>query len=130
MSAETESKGMLWTGRVITALVALFMLFDSITKVIKLPQVLVQTAKIGLSTTAVVGAGAALLVSTILYMIPRTSIFGAILIVGYLGGAVATNVLVHSPAVSSVLAITFGVLAWLGLYLRESRLRALVPLKS
>jgi len=121
---------MLWTGRVISGLVVLFMLFDSITKIIKVPQVMAQTARIGFSAAAVVGMGTALLVSVILYMIPRTAIFGAIMIVGYLGGAVATNVLAHSPALSSGIAIAFGVLTWLGLYLREARLRALVPFRS
>jgi DoxX-like family len=130
MSPETESKGMIWTGRVITALVVLFMLFDSITKVIKVPQVVAASAKVGIGVHVLVGIGLTLLVSTIVYVIPRTSIFGAILISSYLGGAVCANVLVHSPVFNSAFAVIFGVLTWLGVYLREPRLRALVPFKS
>jgi hypothetical protein len=130
MSPEMESKGMVWTGRVITALVVLFMLFDSITKVIKVPQVVAASAKFGIGVQVLFGIGLTLLVSTIFYVIPRTSIFGAILISSYLGGAVCANVLVHSPVFNSAFAVVFGVLAWLGVYLREPRLRALVPFKS
>jgi hypothetical protein len=130
MSPEMESKGMIWTGRVITALVVLFMLFDSITKVIKVPQVVAASAKFGIGVQVLFGIGLTLLVSTIFYVIPRTSIFGAILISSYLGGAVCANVLVHSPVFNSAFAVVFGVLAWLGVYLREPRLRALVPFKS
>lgn len=121
---------MIWTGRVITALVVLFMLFDSITKVIKMPQVVAASAKFGIGVQVLFGIGLTLLVSTIFYVIPRTSIFGAILISSYLGGAVCANVLVHSPVFNSVFAIVFGVLTWLGVYLREPRLRALVPFKT
>jgi hypothetical protein len=130
MSPETESKGLIWTGRVITALVVLFMLFDSITKVIQVPSVVAASAKVGIGVHVLFGVGLTLLVSTIFYIIPRTSIFGAILISSYLGGAVCANVLVHSPVFSSALAVVFGVLTWLGVYLREPRLRALVPFKS
>jgi DoxX-like family len=130
MSAETESKGMIWTGRVISTIVVLFMLFDSITKVIKVPQVVEASAKFGIGANTLVGIGLTLLVSTIVYVIPRTSIFGAILVSNYLGGAVCANVLVHSPVFNSVFPIVFGVLTWLGVYLREPRLRALVPFKS
>jgi hypothetical protein len=121
---------MLWTGRVISGLVVLFMLFDCITKIIKLRQVIEASAKMGFSESMVVGIGWTLLVCVILYVIPQTSVLGAILLASYLGGAVATNVYVHNPAFNSCFAITFGVLAWLGIYLRESRVRALVPFKS
>jgi uncharacterized membrane protein (UPF0182 family) len=126
----TTSKGMLWTGRVISGLVVLFMLFDSITKIMKESHSVDATAKMGFPANTVVGIGLALLIGVILYVIPRTSILGAILIVGYLGGAVATNVRAQSPVFNSIFAITFGILTWLGLYLREVRLRALVPIKS
>ena len=129
-SAPNVSKGSLWTGRVISGLVVLFMLFDCITKILRLPQVVDATVKVGYPASTVLPIGVTLLVCVILYIIPRTSIFGAILIVGYLGGAVATNVRASQPAFNSAFAITFGVLTWLGLYLREPRLRALVPLKS
>lgn len=134
MSPATElaatSKGMLWTGRVISGLVVLFMLFDSITKIIKIPQVIDATVKVGFSASTVVPIGITLLVCVILYVIPQTSVLGAILLVGYLGGAVCTDVRAGQPVFNSVFAITFGVLTWLGLYLREPRLRVLVPFKS
>jgi DoxX-like family len=126
----TTSKGMLWTGRVISALVVLFMLSDCITKIIKLPLVIEASAKMGFSVNLVVGIGWTLLACVILYVIPQTSILGAILLAAYLGGAVATNVYIHNPAANSCMAIVIGVLAWLGVYFRESRLRALVPFKS
>ena len=128
-SAPNVSKGSLWTGRVISGLVVLFMLFDCITKILRLPHVVDATVKVGYPASTVLPVGVTLLICVILYIIPRTSILGAILIVGYLGGAVATNVRASQPAFNSAFAITFGVLTWLGLYLREPRLRALVPLK-
>jgi len=129
-SASNVSKGSLWTGRIISGLLVLFMLFDSITKIIKVPQVIEASARVGIGATTVFWIGVTLLVCVILYVIPQTSIFGAILLAGYLGGAVCTNVLSHQPAFNICFPITFGVLTWLGLYLREPRLRALVPLKS
>jgi hypothetical protein len=129
-SAPNVSKGSLWTGRVISGLAVLFMLFDCITKILRLPQVVDATVKVGYPASTVLPIGVTLLICVILYIIPRTSILGAVLIVGYLGGAVATNVRASQPAFNSAFAITFGVLTWLGLYLREPRLRALVPLKS
>jgi hypothetical protein len=126
----TTSKGMLWTGRIISGLVVLFMLFDCITKIIKLPQVIDASVKMGFSVAMVVGIGWTLLACVILYVIPQTSALGAILIACYLGGAVAINVFVHNPALNSCFAVTFGVLTWLGLWLREPRLRALVPFKG
>lgn len=125
----TTSRGMLWTGRVISGLVVLFMLFDCITKIIRLPQVIDASVKMGFTVSMVVGVGWTLLACVILYVIPQTSVLGAILLASYLGGAVATNVYIHNPALNSCIAISVGVLAWLGVYLRESRLRALVPFR-
>jgi len=124
------SKGMVWTGRAISTLVVLFMLFDSITKIMKVKYVIEASAKFGISVNTLAGMGYALLISTVFYVIPQTSILGAILIASYLGGAVCANILVHSPVFNSAFAITFGVLAWLGVWLREPRLRALAPLKQ
>lgn len=124
------SKGMLWTGRIISGLVVLFMIFDGVTKVMKVPQVVQASAKLGYSGSAIVGIGATLLVCTALYVIPRTTIFGAILLTGYLGGAVDANVHSGTPLFNLTFPIIFGVLAWLGIYLREQRLRALVPVRS
>ena len=124
------SKGSLWAGRIISGLVVLFMLFDSITKIMKIPQVIEASAKVGIGASQIFWIGVTLLVCVIFYVIPRTSILGAILLAAYLGGAVCANLLTHQPVFNYCLAIAFGILVWLGLYLREPRLRALVPLKS
>ena len=124
------SKGMLWTGYIISGLVVLFMIFDGVTKVMKVPQVIQASARLGYNAGAIVGIGATLLVCTALYVIPRTSIFGAILLTGYLGGAVDANVHSGTALFNISFPIIFGVLVWLGIYLRDRRLRALVPLRS
>jgi len=126
----STSKGMLWTGRLISGLVVLFMLFDSITKIIKIRQVIEASAKVGINEHELFWIGVTLLVSVILYVIPQASVFGTILISSYLGGAVCADVLAHQPVFNSCFAIAFGILAWLGVWLREPRLRALVPFKS
>ncbi len=128
--AAPVSKGMLWTGYIISGLVVLFMIFDGATKVMKVPQVIQASAKLGYDAAAVVGIGATLLICTALYVIPRTSIFGAILLTGYLGGAVDANVHSGTALFNISFPIIFGVLVWLGIYLRDQRLRALVPLRS
>jgi len=124
------SQGMLWTGRIITGLVVLFMLFDSVTKIIKIPQVIEASARVGINANQVFWIGVTLLACVVFYVIPQTSVFGAILLAAYLGGAVCADALTHQPVFNSCFAIAFGILAWLGLYLREPRVRALVPLMS
>jgi hypothetical protein len=124
------SKASLWTGHAISGLVVLFMIFDGVTKVMKSQQVVDATVRIGFPVTTVVGIGITLLVCTALYLIPNTSILGAILLTGYLGGATAANVrAANSASFNTSFPIIFGVLVWLGLFLRESRLRALIPLR-
>ena len=128
--AQTISKGQLWAGRIIGGLPALFLLVDAIMKFVKPAPVIEATVKLGYPESVIVGLGAVLLISTVLYLIPQTSVLGAILLTGYLGGAVATHVRVQEGWFSIVFAVVFGVLLWLGLYLRDHRLRALLPLKS
>ena len=127
------SKKTLWTGRILSALVVLFLAFDCVIKFIKpVPQPVADAfAKLGWPVTLAANLGVILLGCTILYAIPRTSMLGAILLTGYLGGAVTTHLRVGDPLFSHVLfPVYLGVLLWLGLYLRDSRLRALVPLKN
>ena len=125
------SKRALWAGRIISALPVLFLLMDSVMKFVKLAPVVEATVKLGYSATTIVPLGIVLLTCTVLYVIPRTSVLGAILLTGYLGGAVATHVRVGDPLFSHVLfPVYLGVMIWLGLYLRDNRLRALVPLRS
>lgn len=129
-SLANVSKGSLWTGRIISGLVVLFMLFDSITKIIKVPQVIEASARVGINANEVFWIGVTLLCCVILYVTPQTSVFGAILLAAYLGGAVCADVVAHQPVFNSCFAIAFGVLTWLGLYLREPRLHTLVPFRN
>jgi len=131
ISSQTASvsRKKLWAGRIISALPILFLLIDGIMKLIKPLIVMTATVELGYRETVIVPLGVLLLTSTILYAVPRTSVLGAILLTGYLGGAVATNVRVGTPLFSHVLfPVYLGVLIWLGLYLRDARLRALLPL--
>ncbi len=124
------SKTMLWAGRIISTLVVLFLLFDSLIKVMKLPPAIEGTTRLGYPESLVFGLGLLELICVVLYVIPRTSIFGAILLTGYLGGAVATNLRAGNPLFTYILApVYFGVLIWAGLFFRDSQLRALIPLR-
>lgn len=120
----------LWTGRAISAVVALFLCLDGITKVLKVPQVVAMAAQNGFTVRELVGIGAVLLICTAIYVIPRTSVLGAILLTGYLGGATFANVHFGMPVAVTFFPVVFGILTWLGIFLREARLRALVPLRE
>ena len=122
------SNGMLWAGRIITALVALFLLFDSAMKLMKLPAAVQGTVRVGYPEGVVVPIGIVLLVSLVVYLIPRTAILGAILLTGYLGGATATMVRMSDRWF--LFPVVVGVLVWTGLYLRDDQVRALIPVRS
>jgi hypothetical protein len=125
------SKTSLWAGRIISGLVVLFMLFDSAIKLMKFAPAVEGTARLGYPVTLVLPIGIVLLVCVVLYAIPRSSILGAILLTGHLGGAVASNVRMGNPLFGYVLfPVYVGVLLWGGLFLRDARLRALIPLRS
>jgi hypothetical protein len=131
MQSDTQavpvSKTRLWAGRVLSALVVLFLLFDGIIKVMKVAPVLQAFARLGYPENLAIGIGILLILCTVVYAIPRTAVLGAILLTAYLGGATATHVRAGEPFYFPVL---FGVLVWTGLFLREDRLRALLPLRS
>ena len=127
--AVSSSKKMLWTGRILSALAALFLLLDCVAKLFKPAPVVETTVQLGYPESVILGLGIVLTACTILYLIPRTSVLGAILLTGYLGGAVATHVRVGGPLFSVIFPIIFGVLIWGGLFLREDRLRTLIPLR-
>lgn len=133
MNTQSNSNGISncrkYSGRAITGIVVLFLLFDSITKLIKVPQVLADSAKIGFSATSVVAIGVVLLVCTAIYLIPRLAILGAVLLTGYLGGAVAVQVANGQPLFSISFPIIFGALVWSGLYLRDKRVRTVIPVE-
>ena len=131
MQTSSVTKGQLWAGRITSGLGAAFLLMDGVMKLFKPAVVRDAFSKLGYPESEIIGIGTLLVVCTALYLIPRTSIFGAILLTGYLGGAVATHVRVADPLFSHALFPTYiAALLWVGLYLRETRLRALVPLKS
>ena len=122
------SKGKLWGGRIMSWLTALFLLVDGVMKLFKPAVVVEATVKLGYAENIILPIGIVLTVCTILYLIPRTAVLGAILLTGYLGGAVATHVRVGEGLFPISFPIIFGVLLWGGLYLRDNRLRTLIPL--
>src|SRR6266852_4419918 len=128
---EPVPKKRLWAGRIISGLTILFLLFDGVAKVMKVPAVMEASTQLGYPASTIPGIGLVLIVCTLLYAIPRTSILGAILLTGYLGGAVATNVRVSAPLFSNALfPVYVGVMVWGGLYLRDDRLRILISSDS
>jgi DoxX-like family len=123
------SRGMLWAGRVMSALPALFLLFDGVMKLVKPAVVVEKTVELGYPESDIFGLGIVLLACTVLYLIPRTSVLGAVLLTGYLGGAVATHVRVGDSLFPIFFPVIVAALLWEGLVLRDSRLRALLPLR-
>jgi DoxX-like family len=123
----SNSKTTTWIGYVLSALPALFLLLDGTMKLIKPAPVIEATVQLGYPESVIIGLGVVLLSCTILYLIPQTSVLGAILLTGYLGGAVATHVRVGDSLFSILFPVVFGILIWGGLYLRDERLRLLIP---
>jgi hypothetical protein len=120
----------LWTGRVLTGLVGAFCIMDGAMKLAKPVFVVQATKQLGYPESTIVGIGVALLACTLLYLIPRTSVLGAVLLTGYLGGAVATNVRAQQPLFNIIFPVVFACMAWGGLWLRDRRIAALLPLKA
>ncbi|HST22203.1 MAG TPA: DoxX family protein [Blastocatellia bacterium] len=129
IQSDSTSKKMLWAGRIISTIAALFLLVDAVAKLFKPAAVVEGTVQLGYPESVIIGLGILLLICTLLYMIPRTSVLGAILLTGYLGGATATHVRVGGPLFSILFPGIFGILIWGGLFLRDERLRALIPLR-
>jgi hypothetical protein len=123
------SPGALWTGRVLSAIIVLFMIFDGVIKLPPLDVVTQTMVPLGWPADPNVARmlGIIGLIATALYALPRTSVLGAILLTGYLGGAIATNVRVGSPLLSHTLfGVYLGIILWGGLFLRDPRVRALI----
>ena len=121
---------MTWAGWGASGLMIVFMLFDGVSKLALERHVVEATTQIGYPLDVIRPLGALSLACTLLYAIPRTAILGAILLTGYLGGAIASKVRIEDPLFSSVLfGASFGVLVWGGLYLRDPQLRSLMPLR-
>ena len=129
---QSPSKSARWTGLIMSGLVILFLLFDGGIKLVPLEIVTQTSGEIGLPPDASFARllGVLTLIGVALYAIPQTSVLGAILLTGYMGGAIATHLRIDSPLFSHTLfGIYLGLLIWGGLYLRDPRLRALIPFR-
>jgi hypothetical protein len=123
----SASKRGLRFGRIMAAFTVLFLLVDGVMKLIKPPPVVQATVDLGYPESRIIGLGIVLLACVVLYVIPKTSLLGAILLTGYLGGAVATHVRVGSPLFTHTLfPVYLGALVWGGLFLRDPRIRMLI----
>ena len=121
------SRVALWSGRVLGFLVALLMIFSAVMKLLKPAKIVEGFAHFGYPESTIIPLGIAELVCAILYLIPQTSVLGAVLLTGYLGGATATNLRVGDAYFPPVIV---GIVAWGALFLRDRRLRALLPLTT
>jgi hypothetical protein len=119
-----------WVGRILSALPTLFLLVDGVMKLFAPPLVVEATTQLGYPVSVILGLGIVLLACTALYAIPRTSVLGAILLTGYLGGAVATHVRVGADLFPIIFPLIVGAMLWGGLFLRDQRVRSLIPLVS
>jgi hypothetical protein len=125
------SKKLIWTGRILSGFVVAFLLFDAVIHLMKPAPVVEAFAKLGFPLRLAVPLGITELVCILLYVFPRTSILGAILLTGYLGGAIAIQLLTSNSLFGEILfPVYVGVILWGGIYLRDERLRALFPLRS
>ena len=124
----TAGRGMLLAGRIVSGFAAAFLLFDGVARLVRFAPYVDGTVQFGYPEHLASPIGLTLALCTVLYLVPRTAVLGAILLTGYLGGATASHVRVEDPFF--LFAAVFGVLVWAGLYLREPRLRALLPLRA
>ena len=123
-----SSNKRIWTGRILSILPVLFLVFDGTIHMMRIPAVVEGFAKAGFPISTAVPLGIIEVVCIVLYVIPRTSVLGAILLTGYLGGAVATNVRQQLPMLGYVLAPVYvAVFIWGGLWMRDDRVRSLIP---
>jgi DoxX-like family len=123
------SSKQLWAGRILSGLPAAFMLLDGGMKLFKPAPVIKATVQLGYPESVIVGLGIVLLASTLLYLMPRTALLGAVLLTGYLGGAVASNVRAGTPLFNVIFPVFIGVLLWGGLWFRDHRLQELLPFR-
>jgi len=125
------SRTALWSGRALSAFAILFLAFDAAMKVLQLTPAVEGTTQLGYPASVILPLGLVQLVCLALYVMPRTSVLGALLWTGYLGGAIATHVRVGSPIFTHILfPVYVAGMLWGGLWLREPRLRALLPFHS
>ncbi len=124
---QTVSTKTLWAGWIMSALPALMLLFSGVMKLLKPAMVVEGFVHLGYDESIALGLGIVEIVCTVIYLIPQTCVLGAILLTGYLGGATATHVRIGEAFIAP---IVLGVLVWGGVYLRDARLRALIPLRK
>lgn len=120
------SKKSIWAGRILSGFAVLFFLMDGVMKLFKPAVVVEATRQLGYPESDIIGIGILLLACTLLYVFPRTSILGAILLTGYLGGAAASQVRISAGWFNVMFAVVFGVIVWAGLWLRDGRVRAML----
>jgi hypothetical protein len=120
---------MLWSGRIMSTIPVLFLLVDGVMKLAKPAIVVETTVQLGYPESVITGLGIVLLACTALYLVPQTAVLGAVLLTGYLGGAVATHVRVGGAPFEVTFPVIVGALLWGGLVLRDPRLRALLPVQ-
>ncbi len=125
----SAAKWQVWTGRGLTALAVLFLLFDAAGKFMMPAPVVQAFARLGFPINLSATVGVLLTLSTLLYAIPRTAVLGAVLLTGYLGGAVAIQLRTGSRLFEMVFPVLFGIVIWAGIYLRERRLRQVFPIR-
>ena len=128
-TAPTMAKPARWAGYTLSALATAFLTFDSVIKVLQLAPAVEATTQLGYPVSVIFGLGLVQLVCLALTLVPRTAVFGAILLTGYLGGAIATHVRAGSPLFSLLFPAIVGALVWGGLWLRDPQLRALIPIR-
>jgi len=126
-----RSRKALWAGRVMSGFAVLFLLVDATFKVLELPPAVEGTMQLGFPARVVFGLGLLQLACLVVYLVPRTSVLGAVLWTGYLGGAVATHVRVGNPLFSHTLfPIYVATFLWAGLWLRDEQLRSVLPMRG
>jgi len=125
---KTASMASIWTGRILSGLAVLFLLFDAFGKFTAPVYVVQACTRLGIPAPQLFGIGLLLAISTIIYAIPRTAVLGAVLLTGYLGGAVAIQMRAGSPTFETVFPVLFGVVLWAGVYLRFCGLRRVFPM--
>ena len=131
VSLASPSKRAIWAGRIISGFITVFMIFDGVIHILKPAPVVEAFAKLNFPLRFAIPLAVIELFCLLLYAIPRTAILGAILLTGYYGGAVAIQLPTGNSLFGEILfPVYFGILLWAGIYLRDERLRALIPLRG
>ena len=124
-STQSASKAAIWTGRVLSGLAALFLIFDGVTKLMRVQPVIDSSIELGLPVTLAPIIGAVSLVCLVIHLIPRTAVLGAVLLTGFLGGAIAIQARIGAAPFSMIFPVIMGALVWGGLFLRNAKVRRL-----